>query len=394
MAGGPSLSNLLHSNPLQPETLRTPTVDHRLSSTASQLPALSHPQFHSHSQLAVAGPVQALLPNPSPVSPTAPRPPPLTIQAQSQSHHNSSSPTNPSQRSHSSNTSLYQCADCQRRYSRPEHLARHIQTHTLGKRFACQVCGKAFARADFLKRHTTNHENDNDSTKKRRRTTTEPNTGRVSHACRPCASARVKCEELKPCTRCRTRKLNCEYSSSEAGSAAAMHLLHLSANAHSSVSSSPNHGSLLKSPSLPPPNHSSQQRVRNTAESPSLTQNSSSKGDEAQLPTPDTVMEHGRYHISPSVSWSVVIQFMWDAVSQHIIPKSQSFFNAVVYVSSYPGMPGALLLFVVRPLLGLVATTCKIRCHHPYGPPLRPCESSFLILITFSNITFSPTWMI
>lgn len=42
-------------------------------------------------------------------------------------------------------------------------------------------------------------------------------------------------EEVKPCTRCRNRNLNCEYASTEAGSAAAMHLLHLSAHAHSTM---------------------------------------------------------------------------------------------------------------------------------------------------------------
>ncbi|GKT83565.1 C6 transcription factor [Colletotrichum tofieldiae] len=177
------------------------------------------------------GPSQSV--SPSPV------PPPQSNQP--------SYPTSaPATQSHAATASLYQCAHCQRRYSRPEHLARHIQTHTLGKRFACQICGKAFARQDLLKRHVTNHENDNDPNKKRRRTDTSPGAGRVSHACRPCATARVKCEEVKPCTRCRNRNLNCEYSSTEAGSAAAMHLLHLSGNPHATTSTP---GSLATSPS-------------------------------------------------------------------------------------------------------------------------------------------------
>ncbi|KAK2019981.1 hypothetical protein LZ32DRAFT_4243 [Colletotrichum eremochloae] len=165
--------------------------------------------------------------------------------APSQSNQPHFSTSTPATQTHAATASLYQCAHCQKRYSRPEHLARHIQTHTLGKRFACQICGKAFARQDLLKRHVTNHENDNDPNKKRRRTDTSPGASRVSHACRPCATARVKCEEVKPCTRCRNRNLNCEYSSTEAGSAAAMHLLHLSGNPH--TTSTP--GSLTTSPS-------------------------------------------------------------------------------------------------------------------------------------------------
>ena len=133
---------------------------------------------------------------------------------------------------------LYACRDCGRSYSRPEHLVRHVQTHTLGRRFVCEICQKSFARKDLLRRHVANH--DNDSPKKRRRTTTSPGAGRVSHACRSCAIARVKCDDTKPCKRCVSRKLTCV--STEAPSTAAMHLMHFSASAHSS-SSNTNDGS-------------------------------------------------------------------------------------------------------------------------------------------------------
>ncbi|KAK2005127.1 hypothetical protein LX36DRAFT_676499 [Colletotrichum falcatum] len=184
-------------------------------------------------------------PSHSPNGPSQSVPPSSVAPSQSKQPSHSSTPASATQ-SHATTASLYQCAHCQRRYSRPEHLARHIQTHTLGKRFACQICGKAFARQDLLKRHVANHDNDNDPNKKRRRADTSPGAGRVSHACRACATARVKCEEVKPCTRCRNRNLNCEYSSTEAGSAAAMHLLHLSGNSHTTTSAP---GSLTTSPS-------------------------------------------------------------------------------------------------------------------------------------------------
>ncbi|KAI1639473.1 hypothetical protein F4809DRAFT_648556 [Biscogniauxia mediterranea] len=195
--------------------------------------------------------------------------------------------------------SLYQCADCKRRYSRPEHLARHIQTHTLGKRFFCQVCGKAFARADLLKRHTANHENDGDTTKKRRRVDASPGAGRVSHACRPCATARVKCEEIKPCTRCRNRNLNCESASSEAGSAAAMHLLHLSANAHNNIGG-PGPASNHSSESSPSMRQDQMQLVAPPTsvamgESPENMANAVVKSEHTQLQTPDTMVEQSNY---------------------------------------------------------------------------------------------------
>ncbi|PSR99390.1 hypothetical protein BD289DRAFT_38255 [Coniella lustricola] len=200
--------------------------------TPLSLPALSaQPPSQQQQQSSIQGNSQ-------------PRPPP-SLAASASVHSITSSAASPAtstasdrpgsvSRGHAPNSSLYQCADCLKRYSRPEHLQRHVATHTLGKRFVCDICGKAFGRADLLKRHRTNH-NDDGSGTKRRRLNSSPGAGRVAHACQACARARVKCEEIKPCTRCRNRNLACEYASSEAGSAAAMHLLHLSAKAHASV---------------------------------------------------------------------------------------------------------------------------------------------------------------
>jgi Fungal Zn(2)-Cys(6) binuclear cluster domain/Zinc finger, C2H2 type len=183
-------------------------------------------------------------------------------------------------RIHGVGAGLYQCADCQRRYSRPEHLARHVQTHTLGKRFSCPECNKAFARADLLKRHAANHTADALGLKRRK--WSGNSLGRVSHACSACATARVKCEELKPCSRCRLRNIACEYASSEAGSAAAMHLLHLSA--HTTVYGEQNQ------PSLPQP------LAFSTTESSSLLQPCGlSMGSETQMASPDTI-GHCKYN--------------------------------------------------------------------------------------------------
>lgn len=190
------------------------------------------------------------------------------------------SPTIPN-RTHNGNTSLYQCADCQRRYSRPEHLARHIQTHTLGKRFFCDICTKAFARADLLKRHAANHNTDSEGTKKRKRIGTLPAAGRVTHACRACATARVKCEESKPCSRCRNRNLSCEYGSSEAGSAAAMHLLHLSTHGRTDDANVTFAAGQNKRPFT-----STQSPMENSAAVPDQVAEAHEMG---QLPTPETI---------------------------------------------------------------------------------------------------------
>ncbi|UNI14453.1 hypothetical protein JDV02_001082 [Purpureocillium takamizusanense] len=218
--------------------------------------------------------------------------PPRLPPDQSQFQHGSAS----SNKSHVGNN-LYACRDCGRSYSRPEHLVRHVQTHTLGRRFVCDICQKSFARKDLLRRHVANH--DNDTPQKRRRTTSSPGAGRVTQACRACAMARVKCDETKPCRRCINRKLSCV--ASEAGSAAAMHLVHLSANAHMTTtepaqpnavmgpgdapdSSSPaSHGQVRSVPSV-----STSGPEPATTKSTPLSQSASYQPDDGQLLTPDT----------------------------------------------------------------------------------------------------------
>lgn len=222
----------------------------------------------------------------------------------------------PSQSNHSGNN-LYACRDCGRSYSRPEHLVRHVQTHTLGRRFTCDICQKSFARKDLLRRHVANH--DNDSPKKRRRTTTSPGAGRVSHACRSCAVARVKCDDQKPCKRCVSRKLTCV--SSEAPSTAAMHLMHLSANSHSvsannginptgndgdkpatTHSSTASTGSASPAPYsqarpmpvLPAPSQGTAIVDRTIAGSPALPP---MNPDDSQLPTPESIGDQGRFSL-------------------------------------------------------------------------------------------------
>lgn len=181
-----------------------------------------------------------------------------------------------------------------------------------------QVCRKAFGRADLLKRHRANHD-DNGNGNKKRRINSSPGAGRVAHACQACAKARVKCEEQKPCTRCRTRNLNCEYASSEAGSAAAMHLLHLSANAHSGASPAvsptasmgPASGNLASdllssqlsqpAPMQGLPTHAAPAMTNppyshSTGSSPStLTNHQQGVHDAAQLPTPETMIDQSEW---------------------------------------------------------------------------------------------------
>ncbi|GIZ41490.1 hypothetical protein CKM354_000479300 [Cercospora kikuchii] len=100
------------------------------------------------------------------------------------------------------------CNICRKTYGRIDHLARHFRSHTNEKPFKCTECGKTFARADLLKRHATLHIATEESGKKRKI--------RASQACSACATIKVKCDQVKPCKRCRAKGLECRVDAGDA----------------------------------------------------------------------------------------------------------------------------------------------------------------------------------
>ncbi|KAK2736968.1 hypothetical protein CKAH01_07655 [Colletotrichum kahawae] len=52
------------------------------------------------------------------------------------------------------------CSSCTRGFRKPEHLQRHIRTHTKEKPYVCE-CGSSFARRDLLQRHKRLHHKSN-----------------------------------------------------------------------------------------------------------------------------------------------------------------------------------------------------------------------------------------
>ncbi|KAL2808072.1 hypothetical protein BJX63DRAFT_424893 [Aspergillus granulosus] len=89
--------------------------------------------------------------------------------------------------------SLHQCSHCDRAYERPDHLARHLDSHRNERTFQCPTCHRGFNRRLI---HTdgkliTKHK------------------GRVIEACEECAVAKVSCDNSRPCNRCQRKDVPC-----------------------------------------------------------------------------------------------------------------------------------------------------------------------------------------
>lgn len=52
----------------------------------------------------------------------------------------------------------FQCSQCEKRYSRAEHLSRHQLNHNPQQIFSCDRCDSTFVRADLYARHTRKHD--------------------------------------------------------------------------------------------------------------------------------------------------------------------------------------------------------------------------------------------
>ncbi|KAM0435859.1 hypothetical protein ACHAPT_002750 [Fusarium lateritium] len=109
---------------------------------------------------------------------------------------------------------MFQCGSCQKNYKRLDHLARHVRSHTQTKPYKCHVCPKAFTRPDLLKRHVAGHGSQAGDSNGGSIGETRFMPGRVTKACKACASNHLRCSEEKPCRRCQEKGLECKWPGS------------------------------------------------------------------------------------------------------------------------------------------------------------------------------------
>ncbi|OSX59143.1 hypothetical protein POSPLADRAFT_1071323 [Postia placenta MAD-698-R-SB12] len=110
----------------------------------------------------------------------------------------------------------HKCPVCQSTFTRPQHVARHMRSHTGDRPYKCQHCGDQFARSDLLSRHVNKcHASEKPPT------TTAPNRrkGAVAasrattskQACDQCVQSSLPCDGANPCAKCLQRKCRCTY---------------------------------------------------------------------------------------------------------------------------------------------------------------------------------------
>ncbi|CZT18285.1 uncharacterized protein RCC_04129 [Ramularia collo-cygni] len=104
-----------------------------------------------------------------------------------------------------SNTASHICQLCHKAYERADHLNRHLDSHRNERSFKCSKCSRGFNRRDLLLRHQAAHAH-NSSLK---RNAPDRSVERAIKACDACVVSKVKCDNDRPCQRCLQRNIEC-----------------------------------------------------------------------------------------------------------------------------------------------------------------------------------------
>ncbi|THU91378.1 hypothetical protein K435DRAFT_234557 [Dendrothele bispora CBS 962.96] len=110
----------------------------------------------------------------------------------------------------------HKCPVCQATFTRPQHVARHMRSHTGDRPYKCQHCGDQFARSDLLSRHVNKcHAGEkplNNAGNSRRKGSASATRATTSkQACDQCVQSSLPCDGCNPCAKCVQRKCRCTF---------------------------------------------------------------------------------------------------------------------------------------------------------------------------------------
>ncbi|KAJ7731781.1 hypothetical protein B0H16DRAFT_200341 [Mycena metata] len=119
----------------------------------------------------------------------------------------------------------HKCPVCQATFTRPQHVARHMRSHTGDRPYKCQHCGDQFARSDLLSRHVNKcHAAEKSllsssssggmsggSAGRRKGGTAATRATTSKQACDQCVQSSLPCDGSNPCAKCIARKTRCTF---------------------------------------------------------------------------------------------------------------------------------------------------------------------------------------
>nr|BAO04163.1 transcription factor Gf.BMR1 [Grifola frondosa] len=110
----------------------------------------------------------------------------------------------------------HKCPVCQSTFTRPQHVARHMRSHTGDRPYKCQHCGDQFARSDLLSRHVNKcHASEKPPTttapSRRKGAAAASRATTSKQACDQCVQSSLPCDGANPCSKCVQRKCRCTY---------------------------------------------------------------------------------------------------------------------------------------------------------------------------------------
>ncbi|KAI0164434.1 hypothetical protein GGR52DRAFT_123362 [Hypoxylon sp. FL1284] len=102
------------------------------------------------------------------------------------------------------------CPYCGTKFTRKEHLERHLTSHTGIKPYTCPGCYVDFGRRDLLSRHINMHHHQPDAPDDAPAGARPSLDWQQRIACESCALAKTGCDKKLPCTRCVQKGLDCK----------------------------------------------------------------------------------------------------------------------------------------------------------------------------------------